>query len=104
MNKLRFVVFVCFLGFATAALAQPPESTPADEGAACVQAGLDTLREFGLFQDAAKKEIDYSELADADSGPIFADLPEDSFLSLGQVVKLHKTNPELFAWCTGREE
>ena len=28
-----------------------------------------------------------------------ADLPEGSFLSLGQVVKLHKTNPELFAWC-----
>ena len=33
------------------------------------------------------------------SGPIFASLPAGSYLSLGQVVKLHTTNPELFAWC-----
>jgi len=33
------------------------------------------------------------------NGPIFAELPAGSYLSLGQVVKLHTTNPELFAWC-----
>ena len=32
-------------------------------------------------------------------GPIFTTLPEGSYLSLGQVVKLHTTNPDLFAWC-----
>jgi hypothetical protein len=32
-------------------------------------------------------------------GPIFTDLPESSYLSLGQVVTLHHTDPELFAWC-----
>jgi hypothetical protein len=33
------------------------------------------------------------------NGPIYASLPERSYLSLGQVVKLHKTSPELFDWC-----
>ena len=38
-------------------------------------------------------------LAHAPSGAIFTTLPEGSYLSLGQVVKLHTTNPDLFAWC-----
>jgi len=66
---------------------------------ACVQAGIGTLKSLGLLQAAAQKQIDYSTLADVKEGPIFADLPEGSFLSLGQVVKLHTTSPELFAWC-----
>jgi len=33
------------------------------------------------------------------AGPIFTNLPVGSYLSLGQVVRLHTTNPELFAWC-----
>ena len=73
-------------------------AAPSEKGA-CVQAGLGTLKDLGLLQAAAQKQIDYSTLADAEAGPIFADLPEGSFLSLGQVVKLHTTNPELFAWC-----
>ena len=74
-------------------------SAAPNEKGSCVQAGLGTLEDLGLLQQAAKKQIDYSMLADAENGPIFADLPEGSFLSLGQVVKLHTTNPELFAWC-----
>jgi hypothetical protein len=73
--------------------------TPRNEGAACVQAGISTLKSLGLLQAAAQRQIDYSTLADPVNGPIFADLPAGSYLSLGQVVKLHKTNPELFAWC-----
>jgi hypothetical protein len=85
---------------ATLAVAAPASAdTPRNEGAACIQAGLDTLKSLGLLQDAAQKKIDYSTLADPTTGPIFTTLPEGSFLSLGQVVKLHKTNPELFAWC-----
>ena len=68
-------------------------------GGKCVQAGLGTLRTLGLFDDAVRKGIDYSTLADPVEGPIFADLPEGSYLSLGQVVKLHTSNPNLFAWC-----
>lgn len=80
-------------------LAAPASAAPANSGAACVQAGISTLKDLGLLQAAAQKQIDYSTLADPVNGPIFADLPEGSYLSLGQVVKLHTTNPELFAWC-----
>jgi hypothetical protein len=80
------------------ALAAPASAAPQGKGA-CVQAGIGTLKELGLLQAAAQKKIDYSTLADKEDGPIFTDLPEDSFLSLGQVVKLHTSNPELFAWC-----
>lgn len=79
--------------------AAPAAAAPANEGAACVQAGIGTLKDLGLLQAAAQKQIDYSTLADPVAGTIFADLPEGSYLSLGQVVKLHTTNPELFAWC-----
>jgi hypothetical protein len=73
--------------------------TPRNQGAACVQAGLGTLKSLGLFQAAGQKQLDYSTLANPTTGPIFTTLPEGSYLSLGQVVKLHTTNPELFAWC-----
>jgi hypothetical protein len=80
-------------------IAGPAAAAPNNEGAACTQAGLSTLKSLGLFQAAARKQIDYSTLADPQNGPIFADLPTGSYLSLGQVVRLHHTNPELFAWC-----
>jgi hypothetical protein len=86
---------------ATLAAAAPASAaeTPRNQGAACVQAGLGTLKSLGLFQAAAQKQIDYSTLANPTTGPIFTTLPKGSYLSLGQVVKLHTTNPELFAWC-----
>lgn len=80
------------------ALSTPASAAPS-EGAACAQAGIGTLKSLGLLQAAASRQIDYSTLADADNGPIYADLPAGSYLSLGQVVKLHHSNPELFAWC-----
>ena len=60
---------------------------------------MSTLRTLGLFDDAAAKEIDYSTLASPTAGPIFTTLPTGSFLSLGQVVTLHTSSPELFLWC-----
>jgi hypothetical protein len=84
---------------ATMAVATPAAAaeTPRNQGAACAQAGLATLKSLGLLQAAAQKQIDYSTLANPTSGPIFTTLPPGSYLSLGQVVKLHHTNPELFA-------
>ena len=71
---------------------------PAD--AACVQAGIGFLRDHGLLQAAAQKQIDYSTLGPNGAKLIAVQLPSGSFLSLGQVVKLHTTNPELFPnWC-----
>jgi hypothetical protein len=100
MRKLRAGVVALALG-ATLAVAAPASAAqaPANQGAACVQAGLSTLKSLGLLQAAARKQLDYSTLANPATGPIYTTLPEGSYLSLGQVVKLHTTNPELFAWC-----
>jgi len=100
MRKLRAGIIALALG-ATLAVAAPASAAeaPRNQGAACVQAGLGTLKSLGLLQAAAQKEIDYSTLANPTTGPIYTTLPEGSYLSLGQVVKLHTTNPELFAWC-----
>jgi hypothetical protein len=78
---------------ATLASATPASAadTPRNEGAACIQAGLGTLKSAGLLKAAAQQQVDYSTLV--------AGLDSGSYLPLGQVVKLHKTNPELFAWC-----
>jgi hypothetical protein len=102
MRKLVIGAGVAAVAVAATLAAATPASaadTPRNQGAACIQAGLGTLKSLGLLQDAAQQQIDYSTLADPVAGPIFADLPTGSYLSLGQVVKLHKTNPELFAWC-----
>ncbi len=95
----KIAITAATVGLSVGLTAGPAAAAPANSGAACVQAGIGTLKDLGLLQAAARKQIDYSTLADPASGPIFADLPEGSFLSLGQVVKLHTTNPELFAWC-----
>ncbi|MEV4478237.1 hypothetical protein [Micromonospora coxensis] len=81
------------------AVAAPAQAAPAGAGGSCVQAGLGTLDSLGLLQAAAQRKVDYSTLADPVNGPIFAELPAGSYLSLGQVVKLHTSSPELFAWC-----
>ena len=96
-NKIAIVT--AGIGLSAGLGVAPAAAAPADQGAACVQAGIGTLKDLGLLQAAAQKKIDYSTLADPTDGPIFADLPEGSYLSLGQVVKLHKTSPALFAWC-----
>ena len=48
------------------------------------------------------QQIDYSTLDSGTGGAglINADLPNPSYLSLGTVIRLHFTNPELFDWCT----
>jgi hypothetical protein len=50
--------------------------SPRNQGAACAQAGLSTLKSLGLLQAAAHKKIDYSTLANPTTGPIFTTLPK----------------------------
>ena len=95
----KIAVATAAVALSAGLLAAPAGAAPANEGAACAQAGLGTLKSLGLLQAAAQKQVDYSTLADPVNGPIFTELPEGSYLSLGAVVKLHHTNPELFAWC-----
>lgn len=87
---LSLPLIVTTAGSATAA--------PSDKGA-CVQAGLGTLKELGALQAAAQKSVDYSAFDSGGAGFIRTDLPTGSYLSLGQVVKLHTSNPALFTWC-----
>jgi len=75
------------------------DATTAKRGLRCVAAGVRTLAELGILDDAARRQVDYSDFADPQEGPIFTTLPDDSYLSLSTVIKLHLTNPELFAWC-----
>jgi hypothetical protein len=74
-------------------------AAPKSAGAACVQDGIGFLKDNGLLRQAAQRKIDYSTLGPEGAGLIRVQLPEGSFLSLGKVVKLHFTNPELFTWC-----
>ena len=68
-------------------------------GARCVVAGVRTLLQLRLLEAAARQQVDYSTFADPVSGPIFTTLPPGSFLPLGEVIRLHYTDPSLFAWC-----
>lgn len=101
-TRSAIVALLAAIAMAMSALAAAPAAearAPQAASGSCVQAGIGTLKSLDLLQAAAQQQIDYSTLADPVEGPIFADLPEGSFLSLGQVVKLHTSNPELFAWC-----
>jgi hypothetical protein len=95
MKKLVVVALTAALSLGFVAFA----AKPADPGAGgqCVQAGIGKLKELGALQAAAQKQVDYSAFT-GDDGIRLA-LPAGTFLSLGQVVKLHTSNPELFAWC-----
>jgi hypothetical protein len=99
MKKLWIVALTAALSLGAIAFAGKPANPGA--GGQCVQAGLATLKagDGALFEQATKKQLDYSTLADPVNGPIFAELPEGSNLSLGQVVSLHAKSPSLFAWC-----
>ena len=100
MNKKISVALAAGLATATIGLGVAGNASAAPNArGACVQDGLGFLKANGLLQDAAQKKIDYSTLGPDGAGLIRVQLEEDSFLSLGQVVKLHTTNPELFTWC-----
>lgn len=89
---------------AAAALAVAPigsAAQPADpgKGGRCIAAGVGTLVSLGLIDDAARSEVDYAPLGLNGAGLIRVALPAGSFLKLSTVIGLHRTNPELFAWC-----
>lgn len=98
----RFAALVAVV--AAAALAVAPigsAAKPADpgKGGRCIAAGVGTLVSLGLIDDAARGEVDYAPLGLNGAGLIRVALPTGSFLPLSTVIGLHRTNPELFAWC-----
>lgn len=88
---------------AAAALAVAPigaaKGHDAGKGGRCIAAGVTSLVGAGLIVDAARGTLDYSTLA----GPsgVRLSLAPGTFLPLGTVIGLHRTDPELFAWCNG---
>ena len=66
------------------------------------RAGVKFLASNGLLVKAALRQVDYDTIdsdGGGDAGLINADLPTPAFLPLGEVIRLHFTNPELFDWC-----
>jgi hypothetical protein len=89
------VIAVAALAVAPIGAAKP--SGDPGKGGRCIAAGVTTLVGAGLIVDAARGTLDYSALA----GPngVRLDLAPGTFLPLSTVIGLHRTNPELFAWC-----
>jgi hypothetical protein len=70
------------------------------QGAACVRQGVKFLITNHLLVKAARGQVDYAPLDNTGgTGQIRTDLGDSAFLPLSTVIKLHYTNPELFAWC-----
>jgi hypothetical protein len=105
MTRSTIAAAATAIGLAVPLLLGATSPASAAEGglradAGCVQAGIGFLRDNGLLQAAAQQKIDYSALGPSGLNLIAVQLPQGSFLSLGQVVKLHTTHPEYFPnWC-----
>jgi len=98
----KFAAFLLAIAMLTGMSVDTADAGPKNKSkpnTECLRAGQAVLRDLGVFSAAARGEVDYSAFADAEAGPIFLDLEEGSFLPINTVFKLHKSNPELFAWC-----
>lgn len=90
--KKKLIVGAVALGLGLTSFGAGSASAAPGDGGKCAKAGTTFLREAGLLQAAAQRQIDYGLV-------LPGVVPEGSFLSLGQVVKLHTSNPALFPWC-----
>jgi hypothetical protein len=91
---------------AAAALTAAPlgsAAKPADpgKGGRCIAAGVGTLVSLGLIDEAAKGQLDYAPLGNqpGGAGAIRVAFTGPAFLPLSTVIGLHRTSPQLFAWC-----
>jgi len=73
--------------------------TDPGQGGRCIAAGVGTLVDAGLITQAAEGTLDYAAFGTNGAGLVRLALPVGSFIPLNQVISLHRTNPELFAWC-----
>lgn len=97
------IALIAALVTAVALAAAPIGSAgkPADpgKGGRCIAAGVGTLVSLGLIDEAARGELDYAPFDASGAGLIRAELGDSALLPLRTVISLHRTNPELFAWC-----
>lgn len=101
MKNLWSVALIAALSLGTLALARKP--VDAGQGGQCIRAGVTTLVSLDAVSAAARGLVDYSAFGTLSDGPFAGaiDLPlaEGSFIPLKDVIALHRTAPQLFAWC-----
>jgi hypothetical protein len=103
MKNLWIVALIAALSLGALAFARKP--VDAGQGGQCIRAGVTTLVSLDAVSAAARGQVDYSAFslsADPESpffGLIRAELDEGSFIPLKDVIALHRTAPQLFAWC-----
>jgi hypothetical protein len=102
LKRLAVLATVALSALALTAVA-PAKGKPADpgKGGRCIAAGVGTLVSLGLIDEAARGEVDYAPLGSQPGGAglIRVAFEGPAFLPLSAVIGLHRTNPELFAWC-----
>lgn len=86
----------------------PDRGRPSAEGKACVKAGKKLLKDNRIVRDAARRKINWAlldptgpgipELGLA-TGSIRVELGDERFIALGRLLKMHRNQPENFAWC-----
>ena len=101
LKRLTGLAAVALSALALAATASAQRPADPGQGGRCIAAGVGTLVSLGLIDEAAKGELDYAPLGSQSGGAglIRVEFAGPAFLSLSTVIGLHRTNPELFAWC-----
>jgi hypothetical protein len=101
MKTLWIVALIAALSLGALAFARKP--VDAGKGGQCIRAGVTTLVSLDAVSAAARGQIDYSAFGTLSDGPFAGaiDLPleEGSFIPLKDVIALHRTSPDTFAWC-----
>ena len=97
MKKLGIVALIAALSLGALAFARKP--VDAGQGGQCIRAGVTTLVSLDAVSAAARGQVDYSAFGTNGLGLIRLPLDQGSFIPLKDVIALHRTNPELFAWC-----
>lgn len=78
-------------------------SQNARDAAACVQAGVGTLVSLNLIDEAAQGKLNYYPLGSQPGGAGLINIAFSSnptYIPLKDVIALHRSNPELFDWCS----
>lgn len=103
--KKKLFIGVAALGLGLASFGAAPASAAKPDapgaGGRCVSQGLQTLASLGATSSAARGTLDYAPFGSQEGGAglIRLELMSPFSPSLSTVIGLHRSNPELFAWC-----
>ncbi|HUF01872.1 MAG TPA: hypothetical protein VMN35_05560 [Gaiellaceae bacterium] len=100
-KRIAVLATVALAAMALTATASAQRPADPGKGGRCIAAGVGTLVSLGLIDEAAKGQVDYAPLGSQSGGAglIRVEFDGPAYLPLSTVIGLHRTNPELFAWC-----